>query len=153
MQTQMWLDVVLVVGLVGTVAVGAYLVGCLMTAARAVEDQRSSALVIPKKDAAAVQLARHLMNNVNQRFFNSFVALPNDERLDRDGVRLAYIHKKFCFAITLLDEAQEVVRGHKILTLADREAREAAIQLAEITHRVEPGKISGPMAGQEPTHH
>src|SRR5262245_58362 len=35
----------------------------------------SSALLIPSNDAAAVELVRHVMNNVNQRFFNSFVAL------------------------------------------------------------------------------
>jgi hypothetical protein len=104
-------------------------------------------------DAAAVELVRRLMSNVGDRFFNSFVALPNEERLDRDGVRFAYIHKKFCFAIKLLEEAQQIVEGHKSVTLTDREARGAAIRLAEIASNVDPAKISGPMAGQEPTHH
>jgi hypothetical protein len=134
---------------------GALILAIMVRVAIAVEDknEKPSALVIPSNDAAAGELVRQLMKDLNGRFFNSFAALPREERLERDGVRCAYVHKKFCYAIKLLEEAQEIVRGDKTVTLADREAREAAIQLAGIIRNLDPAKISGPMAGQEPTIH
>jgi hypothetical protein len=73
-------------------------------------------MAIPNDDIDAVDSAFDALSQTNERFFQAFKAMSDEDRLSRKGVQLAYLRSIL-----------EVTRGNKIVTLADPIAEMATL--------------------------
>jgi hypothetical protein len=150
-----WMDLLLTLGSVMFAAVL-----CLfpLVAHRWVRAARGDAsdkqmTAIPNDDIDAVEWASDVLSQTNERFFQAFKAMSDEDRLSRKGVQLAYLCDLFWKAADYVEDAREITRGNKIATLADPIAERATLELIEMMQSLDLPLVAGPMAGYKPTHH
>jgi hypothetical protein len=119
------------------------------------EATTASSIAIPENDGEAVLQVLNVVENTNQKFFDAFEALPDEDQAGVKGAQIAHICDRLFKAREQVDDAWTVARGTKIVSLADPETRAYTRDMIEMVENLDKVLVAGPnfKVEPEPTRH
>jgi hypothetical protein len=126
-------------------AVGMFAAGCLLAFILAMppnfwapKDKRIAAPPTPEKNAAdAVEMAFNVVDQTHNKLYLAFEAMSPEDRVGSKGPPVAHMCALLWKAYEQIENALQVARGDKIVSMADPETRAHTYHLIEVIELVE----------------